>query len=107
MVRSCSILCGIMSSRASGAGRKRRRQEKEDRGEPATSMQLAAHPEPLPLLAVAKLFYGMLVWLQLCNAQGVAQFSFVQLPPRVPRPWHLPSHGLSRQRPLQTRLLLP
>jgi hypothetical protein len=41
----------------------------------------------LTLLAVFKLLYGMLVWLQLCNPQGVALFSFVRLAPRVPRPF--------------------
>ena len=55
------------------------------------SMQVTAHAEPLTLpltlLAVFKLFYGMHVWLQLCNPQGVALFSFVRIPPRVPRPF--------------------
>jgi TPR repeat protein len=50
-------------------------------------MQVTAHAEPLTLLAVFKLFYGMHVWLQLCSPQGVALFSFVRLPPRVPRPF--------------------
>jgi TPR repeat protein len=51
------------------------------------SMQVTAHAEPLTLLAVFKLFFGMHVWLQLCSPQGVALFSFVQLPPRLPRPF--------------------
>jgi len=52
-------------------------------------VQVAAHAEPLTLLVVVKLFHGMLVWLQLCNPQGVAQplFSLVQVPPRAPRPF--------------------
>jgi len=31
--------------------------------------------------------FNTLVWLQLCNPQGVSLFSFVRLPPRVPRPF--------------------
>ena len=42
---------------------------------------------PLPLLAVVKAHIDALVWLQLCNPQGVALFSFVRLPPRVSRPF--------------------
>jgi len=55
------------------------------RGGPA--MQATAHPEPLALLAAVKLLYSSLVWLQLCNPQGVALFSFVRLPPRLPCPF--------------------
>jgi len=85
----CSISCKIMNSRASGAGKKRSRQQQVEggRGEPALMQQVIAHPEPLTLLAVVKLFYGMLVWAQLCNSQGVFMFSFEHLPPRVPRPF--------------------
>jgi TPR repeat protein len=62
--------------------------------EPA--LQVTAHAEPLTLLAVVKSFYGMLVWLQLCNPQGVALFSFVIFPPRVPRPFAgAPVYGMS------------
>jgi len=50
-------------------------------------VQVAAHAEPLALLAVFKLHLDMLVWLQLCNPQGVAVFSFVRLAPRAPRPF--------------------
>jgi hypothetical protein len=50
-------------------------------------VQAAAHAEPFALLAVLKLLYGMLVWLQLCNPQGVSVFSFVRLAPRLPRPF--------------------
>jgi len=30
-------------------------------------------------------FHGMLIWLQLCNPQGVSLFSFIRFPP--PRPF--------------------
>ena len=42
---------------------------------------------PLSLLAIDKSYFGMLVWLQLCNLRGVALFSFVSIPQRVPRPF--------------------
>ena len=42
-------------------------------------------PESLSLMAVAKMFFGMLVEMQLCNPQGTCFFSFVHLPPPVPR----------------------
>ena len=42
---------------------------------------------PLSLLAVVKSHLGTLAWLQLCNPQGVALFSFVRLPPRMPSPF--------------------
>ena len=58
----------------------------EEEDAPA-SLQVTAHAEPLTLLAVFKLFYGMLVWLQLCTTQGVALFSFVRFAPRVLRPF--------------------
>ena len=62
----------------------------------AASVQAAAHAEPLTLLAVFKLHLDMLVWLQLCNSQGVALFSFVRLPPRAPRPFAgAPLHDMS------------
>jgi len=53
--------------------------------EPA--LQVTAHPEPLTLLAVVKSFYGMLVWMKLCKPKGVALYSFVLFPARVPRPF--------------------
>jgi len=59
----------------------------EEEEDAPASVQVAAHAEPLTLLAVFKLHLGMLVWLQLCNPQGVALFSFVRLPPRAPRPF--------------------
>jgi TPR repeat protein len=42
---------------------------------------------PLSLLAIDKSYFGMLVWLQLCNTQGVVLFNFVHIPQRVPRPF--------------------
>ena len=45
------------------------------------------HTLPLSLLAIDKSYFGMLVWMQLCNLRGVALFSFVSIPQRVPRPF--------------------
>jgi TPR repeat protein len=45
------------------------------------------HTLPLSLLAVDKSYFSMLVWLQLCNPQGVRLFSFVNISQRVPRPF--------------------
>jgi hypothetical protein len=42
---------------------------------------------PLSLLAIDKSYFGMLVWLQLCNQQGVVLLNFVSIPQRVPRPF--------------------
>ena len=42
---------------------------------------------PLSLLAIDKSYFGMLVWLQLCNPQGVVLFNFIHIPQRVPRPF--------------------
>ena len=42
---------------------------------------------PLSLLAVDKSYFGMLVWLQLCNPQGDVRFSFVSIPQHVSRPF--------------------
>ena len=42
---------------------------------------------PLSLLTIDKSYFGMLVWLKLCNPQGVALFSFIHIPQRVPRPF--------------------
>jgi len=50
-------------------------------------VQVVAHAEPLTLLALVKSYHGTLVRLQLCNPQGVSVFTFVSLPPRVPRPF--------------------
>jgi len=63
---------------------KRKRPEEEH--QPA-SVLMTAHAEPLTVLAVVMWLRGTLVWLQLCNSQCVAMFSFVCLPQRVPRPF--------------------
>jgi hypothetical protein len=66
------------------------------RAEPLTLLALVKEEEeeeatehtmlPLALLAVVKSHFNALVWLQLCNSQGVSVFSFVRLPPRASRP---------------------
>jgi len=43
--------------------------------------------KPITLLALVKSFRDTLAWLQLCNPQGVPLFSFVQVSPRVSRPF--------------------
>ena len=55
--------------------------------DPPALIEVAAHAEPLMLLALAKSYFDTLVWLQLCNPQGVSLFSFVRLAPRVSRPF--------------------
>ena len=48
------------------------------------------------LQVMVKSHHDMLVWLQLCNQQGIALFSFVRLPPRVSRPFAgAPVYGMS------------
>jgi len=90
---TCSISCAQriaklkMSGRASGGAVKRQREQEVVEEDAPASVQVAALAEPLSLLAVVKLFDGMLVWLQLCNPQGIALFSFIQVPPRVPSPF--------------------
>ena len=66
---------------------KREMEQQMEEGDGPACKQLITHPEPLTLLAVVKSHLDTLVWLQLCNPQGVALFSFVLLPPRVPRPF--------------------
>jgi len=84
-----------MSRRVSGGPVKRQREQQVEEDAPAP-VQVAAHAQPLTLLAVIKSHLGMLVWLQLCNSQGVALFSFVHLPPRMPRPFAgAPVYGMS------------
>jgi hypothetical protein len=75
-----------MRGGASGGAVKRQREQEVEEDAPA-SVQVTAHAEPLMLLALVKAYFDMLVWLQLCNPQGVALFSFVRLPPRMPRPF--------------------
>jgi len=73
-----------MSGRSSGGAVKRQREEEGDG--PALA-QVMAHAEPLMLLVLVKAHFDVLVWLQLCNPQGDTLFSFVHIPPRVPRPF--------------------
>ena len=76
-----------ISGRESEGGVTRERKAQVEEGGGPASMQVTAHPEPLMLLAVAKSLQDTLVWLQLCNTQGVALFPFIRLPPRVSRPF--------------------
>ena len=78
-----------------GGGVKRNRQQLVEDSEDAPA-SLDAHAEPLTLLALVKSFRDTLVWLQLCNPQGVDLLSFVQVPPRVSRPFAgAPVYGMS------------
>jgi TPR repeat protein len=88
-----------MGDRASkGVKRPRPPQGEENHVEPAP-LHLTAHPTlPLPLLAlsVVQSLLGMSVSVQLCDAQGAAQFPFVRLPPRVCHPFAgAPVHNMS------------
>jgi len=79
-----------MSGIASGgaAAKRQRHQLEEEEAAKRAALEMTARPKvPLPLLCVVKAHFDMLVWAQLCNLQGVALFSFVRLPPRVPRPF--------------------
>jgi len=76
-----------MSGSASGGGVKRQREEEEEKEDAPASLEMTVHSEPLTLLVLVKAHFDTLVWLQLCNPQGVSLFSFVRLPPRVPRPF--------------------
>jgi hypothetical protein len=69
---------------------KRQRQQEQEEDEPAlleSESQTTAHPKPLTLLALVKTHFDTLVWMHLCDPQGVSLFSFVRLPPRVLRPF--------------------
>ena len=66
---------------------KRHREQEEEEEDAPASIELNAHAEPLTLLTLVKSHFDTLVWAQLCNPQGVALFSFVHLPPRLPRPF--------------------
>ncbi len=55
--------------------------------EDAPALEMAVQPQPLTLLVLVKSNFDTLVWLQLCNPQGVSVFSFVSLAPRVSRPF--------------------
>jgi len=66
---------------------KRQREEEVEEEDAPALLQVTANAEPLMLLALVKAHFDTLVWLQLCNSQGVAPFSFVRLPPRLSRPF--------------------
>jgi len=95
-------------SHPGGAVKRSRQQLVEDSEDAPASLDVAVHAEPLTLLAleeeeeekatehtklpltllaVVKCHFDALVWMQLCNAQGVSVFSFVRLAPRVSRPF--------------------
>jgi len=71
---------------ASRGGSVKRQREQCAEGEdvPATTTHTT---QPLTLMAAFKSHFGMLVWAQLCNPQGVSMFSFVCLSSRVSRPF--------------------
>jgi len=75
-----------LNGSASGGGVKRQREELVEE-DASASLEVTAHAEPLMLLVLVKAHFDTLVWLQLCNPQGVALFSFVRLPPRVSCPF--------------------
>ena len=75
---------------------KRHREQEEEEEDAPASIELNAHAEPLTLLTLVKSHFDTLVWAQLSNAQGVSVFSFVHLPPRLPRPFAgAPVYGMS------------
>jgi len=80
-----------MSGIARGGAVKRHREQEKEQDAPASleseTTMLSLHPQPLMLLVLVKAHFDTLVWLQLCNPQGVALFSFMRLPPRFPRPF--------------------
>jgi len=80
-----------MSGRSSGGEgavkRQREEEAEEEEVEGPASLQVTAHAEPLMLMALVKSNFDTLVWLQLCNPQGLDLLSFVRLPPRVSRPF--------------------
>ena len=83
------------SQKMIGKGRKRKIERLSDESErqgfnrPVFSTQLVALSDKLPLslLAAVKTYLDTLVSLKFFNSQGVAMFSFVRPPPRVPRPF--------------------
>jgi TPR repeat protein len=85
-----------MSGRASGGAVKRKRGQQVEEEHAPAPMQVTPHPKLLTLLAVVKSSQDTLVLLRLCDVQGAALFSFVQAPPRVPRPFAgAPVYGMS------------
>jgi len=86
-------MSGRLSEGQSGVKRQREQEEEgketehveEDEDEEEEVEEEMEHP--LILLELVMANFDTLVWLQLCNPQGVSLFSFVRLPPRVPRPF--------------------
>ncbi len=73
-------------SRRGGAchAAKRLRLQQAEHTDKSASMELPAYSNKLLLLiSVVESFHCMLAWLQQCNAQGAALFSFVLIPPRA------------------------
>jgi len=85
-----------MRGKTSGGAAAKRQRLEGAAAEPAALEMTARQKVPLPLLAVVMWFHGAIVLLQLCSPQGVALFSFVRLPPRVPHPFAgAPVYGMS------------
>ena len=87
---SCQRIAELnMSGRASGGAVKRKREQPVEEEDAPASMQVAAvaYTEPLMLLALVKANFDTLVWLQLCNPQGVALYPFVRIQPRLRCPF--------------------
>ena len=77
-------MSGIVSG---GAAAKRQRQQLEEDEAAEAELGMTARPKvPIPLQCVIMWIHGTLIWLQLCNPQGVSLFSFVRLPPPAPSP---------------------
>jgi TPR repeat protein len=77
-----------MSRRVTGGAVKRSMQQLVEEEEEPASLEATLHQLlPLTLRAVVKAHFDTLVWLQLCNPQGVSLLSFVRLPPRLRRPF--------------------
>ena len=73
-----------LSNQGHRAKAMRQREQVEEEDAPAL-IQVAAHGEPLVVLALVKSNFGTLVCAQACNLQGVVLFFFDRLQPRVPR----------------------
>jgi len=88
--KSLKRMSGGASVSGGGAGVEGETQREElVEEDEAASMQVTAlpHPKPLMLLVLVKAHFDTLVCTQLCNPQGVSVFSFVRLPPHLPRPF--------------------
>jgi len=76
-----------MSGSANGGAVKRQREEEEEKEDAPASLETIVHSASLMLLVLVKMHFDTLVCAKLCNLQGVALFSSVHLPPRLPRPF--------------------